>query len=110
MNSNRLYGTNVYATTRMAKHVAGILTGTDRAAAGPELVERMQKAATSAKTPVNSGGKKSRKARRSKLVVGPNHNVDGVIGIFVDSNGQRLELGVLSPRPSDLEDAGSEPR
>lgn len=38
---NELYGTNLYATTRMAKHAAGVLAGTDLAAAGPELVERL---------------------------------------------------------------------
>jgi len=38
---NELYGTNLYATTRMAKHAACILAGIDRAAAGPELVEQL---------------------------------------------------------------------
>jgi hypothetical protein len=38
---NELYGTNVYATTRMAKHVAAILAATDLATAGPELVEQL---------------------------------------------------------------------
>lgn len=38
---NELYGTNVYATTRMAKHVARLLVGANLATAGPELVERL---------------------------------------------------------------------
>jgi hypothetical protein len=38
---NALYGTNLYAITRMAKHVAAVLTGADLAAAGPELVEQL---------------------------------------------------------------------
>jgi hypothetical protein len=38
---NELYGTNVYATTRMAKHAAGVLTATNLATAGPELVEQL---------------------------------------------------------------------
>jgi hypothetical protein len=40
---NGLYGTNLYAITRMAKHAAGVLAGIDRAAAGPEVVERLAK-------------------------------------------------------------------
>src|SRR5262245_36050437 len=38
---NGLYGTNLYAITRMAKHAASVLAGTDLATAGPELVERL---------------------------------------------------------------------
>jgi hypothetical protein len=38
---NGLYGTNVYATTRMAKYVAGVLAAANLATAGPELVERL---------------------------------------------------------------------
>lgn len=38
---NELYGTNVYATTRMAKHTARVLAGADSATAGSELVERL---------------------------------------------------------------------
>ncbi|HKI37221.1 MAG TPA: hypothetical protein VKA46_35530, partial [Gemmataceae bacterium] len=38
---NGLYGTNLYAITRMAKHAAGVLAGTDLAAVGPEVVERL---------------------------------------------------------------------
>jgi hypothetical protein len=38
---NGLYGTNLYAMTRMAKHAVGVLTGIDLAAAGPELIERL---------------------------------------------------------------------
>ncbi len=37
---NGLYGTNLYATMRMAKHVAALLVGVDLAAEGPDLVER----------------------------------------------------------------------
>jgi len=52
---NELYGTNVYATTRMAKHVASILAAADRAAAGPELVERL------ATLPATEGQKQKRR-------------------------------------------------
>jgi len=38
---NALYGTNLYAITRMAQHAARILAKTDLATAGPELVERL---------------------------------------------------------------------
>ncbi len=38
---NALYGTNVYAHIRMARHVGDVLAKTDCAAAGPELVERL---------------------------------------------------------------------
>jgi hypothetical protein len=38
---NTLYGTNLYAITRMAKHAAAVLMATDLAAAGPELVEQL---------------------------------------------------------------------
>jgi hypothetical protein len=38
---NALYGTNVYATTRMAKHVASVLALADLRTAGAELVERL---------------------------------------------------------------------
>jgi hypothetical protein len=38
---NSLHGTNVYATTRMAKHAAAVLAAAKLAMAGPELVERL---------------------------------------------------------------------
>lgn len=38
---NALYGTNLYAVTRMAKHVTGVLTASDPAATGSDLVERL---------------------------------------------------------------------
>jgi len=38
---NALYGTNVYATTRMAKHVASVLALADLGIARAELVERL---------------------------------------------------------------------
>jgi hypothetical protein len=38
---NGLYGTNLYAITRMAKHVAGVLKGIDLATPGPGVVERL---------------------------------------------------------------------
>jgi hypothetical protein len=52
---NALYGTNLYAITRMAKHVAGVLAGTDLVAAGPELVERL------ADLPAAEGQKRKRR-------------------------------------------------
>jgi hypothetical protein len=52
---NGLYGTNLYATTRMAKHAAGVLAGTDLAAAGPEVVERL------ADLPVKEGQERKRR-------------------------------------------------
>jgi hypothetical protein len=51
---NGLYGTNLYAITRMAKHVADILAGTEAIAAGPELVERL------ADLPATEGQKRKR--------------------------------------------------
>jgi hypothetical protein len=38
---NALYGTRVYAVNRMARHVQALLTSTDVAGAGPELVEKL---------------------------------------------------------------------
>jgi len=38
---NQLYGTNVYATMRMAEHVASVLAGADLTVAGASLVERL---------------------------------------------------------------------
>jgi hypothetical protein len=38
---NGLYGTNVYAITRMAKHVASVFSRADLGTAGAELVERL---------------------------------------------------------------------
>jgi len=52
---NELYGTNLYATTRMAKHAAGVLADTNLAAAGPELVERL------ADLPATEGQKRKRR-------------------------------------------------
>lgn len=52
---NGLYGTNLYAVTRMAKHAAGVLAGSDLAAADPELVERL------ADLPATEGQKRKRR-------------------------------------------------
>jgi hypothetical protein len=52
---NALYGTNLYAITRMAKHVAAVLASADLAAAGPELVERL------ADLPATEGQKRKRR-------------------------------------------------
>jgi hypothetical protein len=51
---NGLYGTNLYAITRMAKHVAGVMAGTEAATAAPELVERL------ADLPATEGQKRKR--------------------------------------------------
>ncbi|MBI1901801.1 MAG: hypothetical protein HYS13_11910 [Planctomycetia bacterium] len=52
---NALYGTNVYATTRMAKYVANVLAGADLGTAGAELVERL------AALPPSEGQKRERR-------------------------------------------------
>jgi hypothetical protein len=52
---NGLYGTNLYAITRMAKHAAGVLVGTDPAVAGPKVVERL------ADLPAKEGQKSKRR-------------------------------------------------
>lgn len=51
---NALYGTNVFAITRMAEHAKGVIAKTDLASAGPELVERL------AALPKTTGQKKPR--------------------------------------------------
>ena len=38
---NALYGTNIFAITRMAEHAKGVIATTDLASAGPELVEQL---------------------------------------------------------------------
>jgi len=38
---NALYGTNIFAITRMAEHAKGVIAKTDLASVGPELVERL---------------------------------------------------------------------
>jgi hypothetical protein len=38
---NTLYGTNVWAFSRMAEHVQAVMVATDLRTAGPELVERI---------------------------------------------------------------------
>lgn len=38
---NSLYGTNVWAVSRMAEHVHAVMAATDVASAGPELVEKL---------------------------------------------------------------------
>lgn len=38
---NQLYGTNVYAVTRMARHASDLLGNADTSTAGPDLVERL---------------------------------------------------------------------
>jgi hypothetical protein len=51
---NALYGTNVFAITRMAEHVKGVIAKTDLASAGPKLVEQL------AALPKTAGQKKAR--------------------------------------------------
>jgi len=52
---NALYGTNLYAVTRMAKHAASVLAGIDLAAAGPKVVEQL------ADLPATEGQKRKRR-------------------------------------------------
>jgi len=51
---NALYGTNIFAITRMAEHVKGVIAKSDLASAGPELVEQL------AALPKTAGQKKPR--------------------------------------------------
>jgi hypothetical protein len=52
---NGLYGTHLFAITRMATHAADVLAGLESAAAGPEVVERL------ADLPAAEGQKRQRR-------------------------------------------------
>jgi len=94
---NAMYGTNVWALDRMARHVMAVLSETDLARAGPELVERLA-------TPPPAPGQKRRRTHLSFAAKFAHFFIDAERYPILDSYAAKMVELHLPGEPSAASD------